>query len=224
MSLDGGPQRAAVYYQETFPFMSANAIISKRSEDGMWNTDLYYETLDFAAAAHEGQTVPGKAYAYVVHLADICSEVLRAAIIENIEDPNLAMQCALLHKVMEDTAVTHAILCDRFGQEVADGVQALTMNNSLPEKKRHLDGVHRVKLQKTEVWLVKLADAITILRDPPDFWDKEKRLQVMQEARAIRAALGKGSPYLSARLHDVLFYYKQQLIKASQVKKPPRRR
>jgi len=190
----------------------------------MWNTDQYYETLDFAAAAHEGQTVPGKAYAFVVHLADICSEVLRAVIIENVEDPNLAMQCALLHKVLEDTAVTYAILCDRFGQEVAEGVQALTVNNELPEKKRHLDALHRIKQQKTEVWLVKLADAVTQLRDPPDFWGKDKRLAVMQEARAIRAALGKGSPYLSARLHDVLFYYKQHLVKTAQVKKPPRRR
>jgi (p)ppGpp synthase/HD superfamily hydrolase len=190
----------------------------------MWNTDLYYETLDFAAAAHEGQTLPGKAYTFVVHLADVCMEVMRAAIIENVEDPNLAMQCALLHKVLEDTAVSIDILNDRFGREVADGVQALSQDSGLAEKKRFADSLRRIKQQKSEVWMVRMADCITMLREPPNHWTNDKRLQAMDEAKAILVAFRKGSPYLSARLHDMLFYYKQRLVKTAQVRKPPRRR
>lgn len=177
----------------------------------MWNPDLFDDTLHFAAAAHEGQYVPGKNYSYVVHLMGVCMEAMRAAIIEEAEDPNLVMQCALLHDTMEDTAVTYEILIDRFGKEVADGVAALTENSELPKKQRMPESLKRITRRKKEIWIVKLADRIWNLREPPAHWNSEKCGEYLEEAKIIHTALKKGSPYLAARLSDKMYTYKSFL-------------
>lgn len=41
-------------------------------------------------------------------------------------DADLALQCALLHDVLEDTGATCDNVLVQFGQPVADGVQLLT--------------------------------------------------------------------------------------------------
>ncbi len=178
----------------------------------MWNPDLFDETLHFAAAAHEGQFVPGKNYSYIVHLMGVCMEALRAAVIEEVEDPNLVMQCALLHDTIEDTALSYDIILDRFGREVADGVMALTKNAELPKKRRMDDSLKRVMRQKKEIWMVKLADRVWNLKEPPEHWDAEKRREYLEEAKVIHTTLKKGSPYLAARLSDKIYAYKKYLL------------
>ena len=177
----------------------------------MWNPDLYEETLHFAASAHEGQFVPGRPYSYVVHLSQVSMEVLRAAYLEDTEDPNLAMQCSLLHDTLEGTLVTHQILLDRFGTEVAEGVLALTRNQDLPEKKQLEDSLKRIVKLKREIWMVKLADRISNLREPPEHWDLEKRELYLEDAKLIFDYLKKGSRHLASRLSDKIYAYKKFL-------------
>lgn len=175
----------------------------------MWNPDVFSETLHFAASAHEGQFVPGKPYSYVVHLMEVCMETLRAALLEDVEDPNLAMQCALLHDTIEDTAVTHEILVDRFGHEVADGVLALSKGNEFKKKKELDVYLKNIAAQKREIRMVKLADRIVNLQEPPAHWDNEKRKSYREEAKQILKALKKTSNLLESRLSDKIYEYKR---------------
>jgi (p)ppGpp synthase/HD superfamily hydrolase len=168
----------------------------------MWDPDLFHETLHFAAAAHEGQFVSGQNYSYVVHLLGVCMEALRAASIEPA-DSNFIMQCSLLHDTMEDTPITLQILSDRFGQEVAEGVLALTRQ----EGESTSDYLKKIVMQRKEIWMVKLADRIWNMNAPPEHWEQDKRRAYQAEAKQILETLKRGSPYLAARLSDKIYSY-----------------
>jgi (p)ppGpp synthase/HD superfamily hydrolase len=172
----------------------------------MWDPDLFHATLHFAAAAHEGQFVSGQNYSYIVHLIGVCMEALRAAAIEPA-DSNFIMQCSLLHDTLEDTPLTVGILSDRFGQQVAEGVLALTRQTgeTTPEY------LKKIVMQKKEIWMVKLADRIWNMNNPPEHWDNEKRKEYQNEAKVILNTLKSGSPYLAARLTDKIYAYSRYL-------------
>jgi (p)ppGpp synthase/HD superfamily hydrolase len=172
----------------------------------MWNPDLFHETLHFAAGAHEGQFVPGQNYSYVVHLLGVCMEALRASMIEPA-DSNLIMQCSLLHDTMEDTPITLNILSDRFGDKVAEGVLALTRQEGEPTA----EYLKKIVRQPKEIWMVKLADRIWNMNEPPKHWELAKRVEYQEEAKLILETLKKGSPYLAARLSDKIYAYSRYL-------------
>lgn len=58
-----------------------------------------------------------------------------------------------------DTEATYEEVTSLFGKSVADGVNALTKNESLPAKhEQMMDSLTRIKMQPVEIWMVKLAD------------------------------------------------------------------
>jgi (p)ppGpp synthase/HD superfamily hydrolase len=173
----------------------------------MWNQELFKRALDFAAKAHGAQTVPGSGFPYVVHVTKVASEVLRASTVEPF-DVDLALACALLHDTLEDTGAQAAELEALFGVAVREGVQALTKNDALPRPERMPDSLKRLAAAPKAVALVKLADRITNLEPAPPDWSPEKRVKYLEEAKAIDAALGWASPYLSARLQEKLREYR----------------
>ncbi|MBE2252506.1 MAG: bifunctional (p)ppGpp synthetase/guanosine-3',5'-bis(diphosphate) 3'-pyrophosphohydrolase [Myxococcus sp.] len=166
----------------------------------MWNQDAFARTLDFAVKAHGAQKVPGSDAPYVVHLVKVASEVLRAWAESRDFDVDLAVTCALLHDSMEDAGVEPRALLAAFGKAVADGVQALTKDERLPKADRMADSLRRLAAQPRDVQLVKLADRITNLEEPPAHWPKEKRLAYREEAKLILDALGAAHEGLAARL------------------------
>jgi len=133
-------------------------------------------------------------------------EALRASMIEPA-DSNLIMQCSLLHDTMEDTPITLNILSDRFGNEVAEGVLALTKQ----EGESNSDYLKKIVRQKKEIWMVKLADRIWNMHEPPEHWDTAKRREYQEEARQILETLKMGSPYLAARLSDKIYAYNRYI-------------
>src|SRR5690606_17177096 len=108
--------------------------------------------------------------------------------------------CALLHDTMEDTRVTYDDIAERFGQQVAEGVAALTKDPRVPKAHRMAESLERIKLQPHAVWLVKLADRTANMQSPPAHWSPEKRVAYQVEAREIHSALAEASPVLAARL------------------------
>jgi hypothetical protein len=105
----------------------------------------------------------------------VAMEVIAAFAHEDGLDGDLAIQCALLHDVIEDTDRSHEDLIKKFGSDVADGVLALSNNSSLNSKQDKMtDSLARIKQQPKEVWVVKLADRITNLQPPPGPWDDKK--------------------------------------------------
>jgi len=166
----------------------------------MWSQDEYIRTCRFAALAHQGQTVPGTKLPYILHPTLVSMEIIAALSVEKGHDENLAMQCALLHDVIEDTQVTYEQVKQEFGQAVADGVLALSKDKTISKQSQMPDSLKRIKQQPAEIWMVKLADRISNLQSPPPHWAQDRIRQYREEAITIHAALGEASPLLASRL------------------------
>lgn len=169
--------------------------------------ECYRDAWRFAAQAHQGQRYPGTELPYLLHLGYVALEVVAALQVETVAQPALAMQCALLHDVLEDTTVSYPELQTRFGMAVADGVLALTKDARLAKAARMADSLARIRCQPREIALVKLADRISNLDSPPPSWGRARIVQYRQEAQQILAALGEASPLLAERLRQKIAAY-----------------
>ena len=159
-----------------------------------FSQDLYLAALHFAADRHRGQLVPSSERPYVVHVTSVAMEVVAAG------GGDLAVQCALLHDTIEDTATTYDEVAAAFGRPVAEGVRALSKDDRLPKAERMADSLRRIRLQPPDIWMVKLADRITNLQPAPAHWDAAKRTSYRAEAVAIADALAGASAVLDARI------------------------
>ncbi len=172
-----------------------------------WSQDTYLRAYHFAAKAHLGQLVPGTEISYLMHLSIVSMEVIACLRHEPGHDEDLAVQCALLHDVIEDTNTTFEQVQAGFGHSVADGVLALTKNSALEKHLQMADSLKRILRQPSAVQVVKLGDRICNLQAPPHYWTREKKQQYREEARQILEALGSASPYLAARLQSKIDAY-----------------
>lgn len=166
-----------------------------------WTADAYTAALRFAATHHAGQTFPGTELPYLLHVVNVCAELQAALQHEAVDRPDLAIQCALLHDAVEDTAATRELVAATFGEAVAAGVDALSKREEAGDKPAQMaDSLARIQQQPREVWMVKLADRTCNMSKPPHYWDAAKCTRYRVEAGTILAALGPASPWLSARL------------------------
>ena len=172
-----------------------------------FNQDRYMQALHFAAERHLGQKFPGTELPYVIHVSMVATEVVAALAVEAVETPDLSVACALLHDTLEDTETTYDEVDARFGRAVADGVLALTKNTDLEKAEQMPDSLRRLQAQPKEVQLVKLADRITNLAEPPSYWTNEKKTAYRAEAGRILEALGTASTYLATRLQSKIDAY-----------------
>ena len=69
--------------------------------------DAYDVAWQFAAKAHAGQKLPGSDLPYLTHIGWVVGEILISLQHESISDPKLAIQCAILHDVLEDTSIEY---------------------------------------------------------------------------------------------------------------------
>jgi (p)ppGpp synthase/HD superfamily hydrolase len=168
----------------------------------------YVDALHFAAAAHRDQRFPGKDLPYLVHVVAVAAEVIAALPDEAPDRPDLAVQCALLHDTVEDTDASLDELAARFGPDVAAGVDALSKRASLPKDRQMDDSIDRILAQPREIALVKLADRITNLAEPPPYWTVEKRSAYRAEAEHLVARLGGSSRRLADRLRARIVEYR----------------
>jgi (p)ppGpp synthase/HD superfamily hydrolase len=173
-----------------------------------WNQEKYIKALRYAAEAHLGQTLPAADLPYVVHVVMVAMEILAALEHESGLDGDLAVQCALLHDVIEDTGRSYEQLAAEFGREVAEGVLALSKSIILrTTAEKTADSLQRIKRQPREIWMVKQADRITNLKRPPGTWSAEKIERYREESRLILAELGSASPFLAERLDRMIRMY-----------------
>ena len=171
----------------------------------LWCPDKFNKAWNFATIAHHGQFYGGKEQGvqidYINHLGSVAMEIIWALDGTPNCDADLALQCALLHDVIEDTQHTYEEVTNIFGEAVGDGVLALSKNPQLPGRKAQMiNSLARIKLQPREVWMVKLADRITNLNHPPYYWKADKKLAYREEAWLIYGELKEANPKLSERL------------------------
>ena len=172
-----------------------------------WRQDEYIRAHRFAAEAHNDQKFPGTDLPYLVHINLVAMEVIAALQAEPEHDGDLAIKCALLHDVLEDTKVSYEEMRAEFGLEVADGVRALGKNPALEKSLKMADSLDRIRQQPGEVWMVKMADRITNLLPPPKTWDREKIREYKEESIEIYNKLKEASQFLAARLEAKIEAY-----------------
>jgi len=176
-----------------------------------WSTTKYAAAWEFAKHKHRGQTYGGRREGeqipYETHLTSVAAELLSAIGAEPGWDVDFALQCALLHDVLEDTATSFDELAIEFGEPVAGGVAALTKDAALPPASRMGDSLRRIMLQEKEVWAVKMADRISNLSHPPYYWDRAKIEAYRAEGQRILDALEPANKKLADRLAERIAAY-----------------
>ena len=175
----------------------------------MFSQENYIEVLNFAAIAHGEQKTP-KDLPYIAHITCVAMEVINACEKSSLDEEkaNLAISCALLHDVIEDANITYDELYMKFGEKVANGVEALTKDKTLASKQEQMkDSIERLLAQPYEIQMVKLADRITNLGIPPKHWDNEKIKKYQKEASFILSCLGNSNIYLAKRLKEKIENY-----------------
>lgn len=179
----------------------------------MFSQENYIETLTFAALAHGEQKTP-KGLPYLAHITCVAMEVINACEKSSLEEEkaNLAISCALLHDVIEDANITYDELYTKFGENVANGVEALTKDKTKESKQEQMrDSIEKLLTQPYEVQMVKLADRITNLGIPPTHWDIEKIKKYKKEASFILSCLGNSNIYLANRLKEKIENYNKYI-------------
>ena len=83
-----------------------------------FSQDLYLSALNFAARAHGEQKTP-MGLPYIVHVSSVAMEMIAALRAEPGRDEDLALACALLHDVLEDTGMAPSELEAAFGRRAA---------------------------------------------------------------------------------------------------------
>jgi (p)ppGpp synthase/HD superfamily hydrolase len=179
----------------------------------IWDQDKYTKAWNFASRVHNRQLVPGTDIPYINHIGNVSMEAMAAiAHTEDIEYPDLLVQCSLLHDVIEDADIPYDVVASEFGVGVADGVLALSKDKSIPVKEQQMtDSLERIRQQPKEIWMVKLADRITNLQPPPTHWDNEKINKYKSEAELILETLGSSNKHLADRLKNKILEYRRFL-------------
>ncbi|MDX9903132.1 MAG: HD domain-containing protein [Bacteroidales bacterium] len=172
---------------------------------------LYQEAIKFAAEKHGLQKVKGSKNPYVVHLSNVAMELFAAATHTPGFDLEFAIQTALLHDTLEDTATTKAELDKRFGSDVAEAVWALTKDPKLLKDYRLTDSLAKIRQCRKEVWAVKLADRITNLQSPPKRWSKTHISEFYYDSMQVLEALRGGNEFLEKRLETKIEEYSRYL-------------
>ncbi len=119
------------------------------------------EAIAFAARAHQGQKRKDGETPYVSHVFRVCL-VLRHVF--DIEDSQ-ALVAAALHDTLEDTTTDFDDLAEKFGEEVAGWVAALSKDKRLPEPEREKAYVEKLAKAPWQVKVCKLADVFDNLMD-----------------------------------------------------------
>lgn len=172
--------------------------------------EIYQKAIKFAGEKHKDQKVPGTNSNYLLHISNVAMEIFMAYHAANDFDINFAIQLALLHDIIEDTTTEFDELKETFDERVALGVLALTKNDELPTKEaKMMDSLSRINSLEKEVGMVKLADRITNLQEPPSHWSSDKILNYRKEAELISLTLADKNDYLNKRLEFKIVAYKK---------------
>ena len=169
------------------------------------NSDLIARAYTFGERAHEGQTrASGKPYfGHPVEVAHICAGM-------RLDQATVAT--ALLHDVVEDTAVTIEQIEHEFGSDVAnlvDGVTKLSVLEVKSKQSRQAENFQKLMVSASNdirVLLVKLADRLDNMRTLAPL-RPDKRVRISQETMDIYAPLAErmGINEIKDELQDLAF-------------------
>ena len=174
------------------------------------NQDKITKAWFFASRVHKEQKYPGEELPYITHIGNVLLEVM--AVASSLDNAQLAICCAILHDTIEDTSTTYEDILQEFGADVANGVMALSKDKTLNTKQEQMqDSLKRIKEQAKEVWVVKMADRVANLGEPPHYWSLEKKRAYQEEARLILEQLYEANEQMANRLKAKIEDYERYL-------------
>ena len=165
-----------------------------------WSQEKYIEACFYAAEALNEKTFPGTNLPFIIHISLVSMEVMAALQVESGLDADLALQCALLHDVIDYGGKTSEDIRLKFGDKVAQGVQSLSKLHEVPELGKITDSLIRIQKQPREIWIVKMADKITSLVSPPKNWTLKIMEVYRKDSLQTYEALKPASVFLADRL------------------------
>jgi myo-inositol-1(or 4)-monophosphatase len=117
------------------------------------------EAILYAAQMHSGQLRKGTNLPYIVHPMEVLNILIRMNAHEEL------LMAGVLHDVVEDTAATITDIAERFGDTVAELVNAHTeQNKELPWWERKLAAIEHLRTAPRDVKLLIMADKLSNLR------------------------------------------------------------
>ena len=158
-----------------------------------------------AAARHVTQKRKGEARApYINHLCEVAELVAEAT---DGADENLII-AAILHDTIEDTETTYGEILTLFGHDVADLVQEVTDDTSLPSRERKRRQIENAPNHSTRAKILKLCDKTSNIRaiatSPPAEWSEQRRLDYLDWARSVIDGLRGVHADCEARFDEAL--------------------
>lgn len=168
----------------------------------MFSQDVYNKAFTYATKAYNNQKKVEE-FEYLEHITAVVNEVIYACEKSKLDEEkaNLAVSCALLHNIIDDTNITYDDLYVDFSDAIANSVEALSKDKTLKTKQEQLKkSIEMLLEQPYEVQMVKLADLITNVSTP------------LKEASFILSCLKNSNIYLSAKLEENLEYRKSNKI------------
>lgn len=159
--------------------------------------------LDFAARKHAAQRRKGEAQEpYINHLAEVALLVAEAT---EGADADIII-AAYLHDTIEDQGVKREKLEALFGADVANLVDEVTDDKSLPKAARKELQVAHAALASPRAKLLKIADKISnlrsILASPPSDWTLARKREYFEWAARVVDNCRGVSPWLEARFDE----------------------
>ena len=176
----------------------------------LWSQDKFNKAFIIAANAHNGQKIPGSELPYIIHVALVCTELM--AVISKQNNCDLIMQCAALHDTLEDTNLSYDFLLNEFGKDIANGVLSLSKNHNLEKTLQLEDSINRILKQPQDIWMIKMADRIVNLNEPPSFWTNDKKISYHKQSKSIYNAFKTSNFQLANRLKSKIEDYNVYII------------
>ena len=141
----------------------------------------------FAAIRHRDQRRKDlDASPYINHPITVAALLAEVGVTDLV-----ALQAAILHDVIEDTATRSDEIEEQFGSDVCAVVLEMTDDKSLPKDERKRLQVENSAELSDPAKLVKLGDKIANVRDltysPPVDWDAERRREYLRWTEQVVA-------------------------------------
>ena len=120
----------------------------------------------------------------------------------------------LTHPLVDDAtkeelrALSQDDIKERFGEKIADGVLALSKNESLPYGDRLEDSISRINGSYKEVAIVKMADRLNNLMIRPKNWNDDKWNNYLMLSKYLVNNLADANRYLAVKLDEKILNYR----------------
>ena len=158
----------------------------------------------FAAERHRDHRRKGTTAApYINHPITVAEQLAAHGFSHETE----LLMAAVLHDVVEDTETTAEELAAVFGRRVADIVQEVTDDKSLPRDERKARVVRFIADKSLAARLIKLSDLAANVHDVihhPPHWSDTRKLEYLDWGEAVLERLRGTHAALEARLAALL--------------------